>query len=155
MYLFKKKKKIEDNPCSCLFHLSLSLILSLIAKHSKDIKFIKIQFLNYSNIFLATKQNNNNKQTQETSKKKNYCDYDFRSKPIKKNTKKTKTQFSKRTKILKKKEKKSNLEEVQCRKQATLELVVDGKFFDFSNYPLHPNAQNSKPNKEKKEDPSP
>ena len=67
MYLFKK---IEDNSYSFLFHLLLSLILSLIPKHSKDIKFIKIQFLNYSNIFLATKQNNNNKQTQETRKKK-------------------------------------------------------------------------------------
>ena len=52
----------------------------------------------------------------------------------------------------KKEKKKSNLEEVQSRKQATLELVVDGKFFDFSDYPLHPNAQNSKPNKENKED---
>ena len=67
MYLFKK---IEDNSYSFLFHLLLSLILSLIPKHSKDIKFIKIQFLNYSNIFLATKQNNNDKQTQETRKKK-------------------------------------------------------------------------------------
>ena len=52
----------------------------------------------------------------------------------------------------KEKKKKSNLEEVQSRKQATLELVVDGKFFDFSDYPLHPNAQNSKPNNENKED---
>ena len=67
MYLFKK---IEDNSYSFLFHLLLSLLLSLIAKHSKDIKFIRIQFVNYSNIFLATKQNNNNKQTQETSIKK-------------------------------------------------------------------------------------
>ena len=68
MYLFKKK--IEDNSYSFPFHLSLSLILSLIAKHSKDIKFIKIQFLNYFSIFLATKQINNNNKLKKLVKEK-------------------------------------------------------------------------------------